>query len=305
MTSPDIPDDLPVVAEQRVHAEGRAWLARLPSLIEAAAARWDLDLGSPFRGGTAAWAAPVRRRTDDLECVLKVTLPHREARFEGDGLALWDGRGTVRLVAQEPEDFALLIERCMPGTDLHRDDAPAEDRLVLAASLLRRLWEQPVPAGAPFETVADVGAEWAVLVRTRMAERRPPIDPGLVEVGAGLLESLPRTATRSVLVHGDFNPTNILRAEREPWLAIDVKPMVGDPAYDPLPLVCQVGEPVADDDLLPRFQLVADVVDEPVDRMLAWSVARTVEAALWHVARNEDPSSSMALARRFADLAGL
>ena len=305
MTDPRIPDDLAVVRSQQDHDEGRSWLAGLPQLLTEATERWDLELGAPFRGGSAAWAAPVVRRGDGLDCVLKITLPHREAAYEGDGLAVWDGHGAVRLVAQHRHSYALLVERCRPGTDLNDDAAPPEDRLVLAATLLRRLWDRAVPEGAPFERVTDVCAEWAGGVRRRMDELRPPIDPGLVDVGAGLLESLPATASRSVLVHGDFNPTNILRAEREPWLAIDAKPMTGDPAYDLWSLVGQVGEPVADDQLGPRYRLVADVVGEPPERLLAWAVARTVESALWDASRGRDPRGEMRLARVLADAAGL
>jgi streptomycin 6-kinase len=35
-----------------------------------------------------------------------------------------------------------------------------------------------------------------------------------------------------VLLHGDFHPGNVLAAQREPWLFIDPKPLVGEPAYD-------------------------------------------------------------------------
>ena len=30
----------------------------------------------------------------------------------------------------------------------------------------------------------------------------------------------------------DLHAGNVVRAEREPWLVIDPKPFVGDPAYD-------------------------------------------------------------------------
>jgi streptomycin 6-kinase len=205
----------------------------------------------------------------------------------------------------DDDDYALLIEECRPGTTLLDDPAPAEDRLVTAAGVLHRLWSAPVPDDAPFERVADVCAEWAQLLRRRMEELSPPIDPGLVAAGAALLESLPASATRSVVVHGDYNPTNLLRAEREPWLAIDAKPMVGDPGYDPLSLVLQVGDPIAEGLVVPRYALVADVLGEPVDRLLAWSVARLVESALWHASRGEDPAATMADARVLADAAGL
>src|SRR5207248_2623159 len=123
-------------------------------------------------------------------------------------------------------------ERCSPGTSLGQAALTAEDALSAAADVLRRLW-RPAPVGSPFERVGDVTPDWAGLVRARMGRHRPALDPGLVALGADLLESLPRSATDEVVVHGDFNPTNLLAAERQPWLAIDAKPMVGDPGYDP------------------------------------------------------------------------
>ena len=35
-----------------------------------------------------------------------------------------------------------------------------------------------------------------------------------------------------VLLHGDLHHDNILSAERAPWLAIDPKGLVGEPAYE-------------------------------------------------------------------------
>jgi streptomycin 6-kinase len=35
-----------------------------------------------------------------------------------------------------------------------------------------------------------------------------------------------------VLLATDLHAGNVLRSEREPWLVIDPKPFVGDPAYD-------------------------------------------------------------------------
>ena len=68
-------------------------------------------------------------------------------------------------------------------------------------------------------------------------------DPGILSLGIDLLHLLPRSADRHVVVHGDFNPGNVLAARRAPFLAIDPKPMVGDPAYDPWSLVAQLDWP--------------------------------------------------------------
>ncbi|MDQ3106192.1 MAG: aminoglycoside phosphotransferase family protein [Actinomycetota bacterium] len=310
MSDPRIPPDLPVVMEQGSRPAGKAWLPTLPGLLDAAVARWELKLGEPFCAGSAAWVAPAVRGSDGLEGVLKITMPHREAVYEGDGLRHWNGEGAVRVYEQHRGDYALFIERCHPGTALRDDPSTPEERLEVASELLARLWAQPVPEGSPFETVDDVCREWADLVRQRMATIRPDLDPGLVETGAALLETLPGSASRRVLVHGDFNPTNVLRSERETWLAIDAKPMIGDPGYDVLPLATQIDPSVAtpDADHLRRtFGLVSAVVREPDARLFAWAMARMVESALWHasLAELDGARSNMAWARVLADLAGV
>nr|WP_071928417.1 aminoglycoside phosphotransferase family protein [Nocardia mangyaensis] len=39
------------------------------------------------------------------------------------------------------------------------------------------------------------------------------------------------------LVHGDLHDANVLAGDREPWLAIDPKGYVGDPAYDTITVI--------------------------------------------------------------------
>ena len=55
---------------------------------------------------------------------------------------------------------------------------------------------------------------------------------GLVRKGLRMFKELPYTATTDVSLATDLHAGNVLRSEREPWLVIDPKPFVGDPAYD-------------------------------------------------------------------------
>jgi streptomycin 6-kinase len=281
---------------------GEAWLATLPVLIADCEARWDLRAAEPFTGGGASWTAPVTR-ADGSEAVLKVSWPHREAREEATALRAWDGDGAVHLYAEDREHFALLLERCRPGTKLVDAALPLGDALRIAAGILSRLWRAPDDASR-YEHIGVVTAEWATQVRERMLRYRPPFDSGLVELGAALLESLPANAGRDVVVHGDFNPANILAATREPWLAIDAKPMVGDPAYDAAPLVLQV-DPTDDPSVLrDRFEQFGALVGEDPQRLLAWAAARGVESALWETS-NERPENGRREMEEVAVLARL
>ncbi|MFT2018200.1 aminoglycoside phosphotransferase family protein [Streptomyces sp. 796.1] len=305
-----VPATLPVVAEMSKTASGRAWLAGLPALIAEFQDRWELRLGPPIHGGSCSWVAPVTLPGGG-PAVLKLTWPHREAAGEAQGLRTWGGAGAVRLLAADAERYALLVERCEPGTELgEAGDLAPDARLTAAADLLNDLWSAPPPTSG-LERLASVTREWATLVEQRMARLDPGYDPGLVAIGVDLLRTLPGSAGREVVVHGDFNPGNVLASGRRPWLAIDPKPMVGDPGYDPWPLLTQLDEPfeyAAPAPLLAhRYALVGDAVGEDPQRLLAWSVARTVESALWFAAMGEieDGAEEMAQATVLAGLAGL
>ncbi|MGK5499270.1 aminoglycoside phosphotransferase family protein [Streptomyces sp. URMC 125] len=308
-----VPPGLPVVRTVSRLPGGEAWLDRLPGLVGELGERWGLVLGEPYAGGSCSWVAPARR-ADGSRAVLKVGWPHPEAAGEGEALRLWDGRGAVRVYEHDTERYALLLERCAPGTGLgDADGLPAEERLVIGAGLLRGLWSAPVPPDTGLERMADVTAGWAGTAEERMDRLRPPgFDPVLVALGVRLLRELPATAGREVVVHGDANPGNVLAAEREPWLAIDAKPMVGDPLYDPWPLIEQIdapfGHPVPRPVAAARTALVADALGEDAARLRAWAVARRVESALWTVAEQGDLEGGAAVmdqVRTLADLAGL
>jgi streptomycin 6-kinase len=305
------PSWLPVVKTVSRTEDGRSWLDGLPSLVEELRQRWSVRLGTPFPGGSCSWVAPAVLPDGD-RVVLKVSWPHREAAGEAEALQIWNGHGAVRVYRHDQQNYALLLERCEPGDQLVTvDHLRAEERLRLGADVLNQLWTAPPPSQTGIEHLDQVTAEWADLVQARMDRLRPRLDPGLVTHGARLLRQLPATAAHEVLLHGDFNPGNVLAARRQPWLAIDAKPMIGDPGYDPWPLLEQIDDPFAYPDarrvLTDRFALLASVLDQDARRLQSWAVARRVETALWAVDQGDRRGGSeiMDQARVLADLAGL
>lgn len=313
-----IPPSLPCVAEMGQHESGREWLDRLPRMIEELRERWGLRLEQPFHGGSCSWVAPAWRVAGGAErspAVLKVTWPHWEAAGEAPALRLWDGRGAVRVYQHDPGWYALLLERCEPGTELARSHGiPADERLTHAADVLRELWGAPLPPagtdGPPLKPLGEVTARWAELADERAARRWPAgVDTGMFALGARLLRELPRGADREVVLHGDFNPGNVLAARRRPWLAIDAKPMTGDPAYDLWPLVEQVDDPFATPDpvatLAHRTALVAGELGLDPGRVRAWAVARHLAYLLWCEVEEEDHPDVVQLMRQVRMLADL
>jgi streptomycin 6-kinase len=276
---------VPVVARVGTTPQGRAWLAQLPALVAGLEREWGVSVGHPYLAGSAAWTAPATT-ADGTPAVLKVSWPHREARGEATALRFWDGDGAVGVLRSDDQRYALLLERCQPGVDLSQAGASAEKRLTIAAGVLRRLWSRRPTAELALERLSDVAAQWAELVVERHDRLGQPLDCELVARGAELLRTLPSTATRDVVVHGDFNPGNVLLGRRA-WLAIDPKPILGDPAYDPWPLLIQLDAPFEQPDpvrfLAMRYGRFGDLVGEPPQRLVQWSIARTVESALWQL----------------------
>jgi streptomycin 6-kinase len=205
-------------------ADGTRWLADLPQHIAELAQEWGLHLGPVFdHNGAVSWVAPVEL-SDGSEAVLKITFPHDEPRYEAQALRSLDGRGAVRVLRASDDGFSLLLERCRPGTALW--SVGEAERTALACRLLPRLWREPA-AGAPFLPLADYVAPWWEGIPRGAAYAGDAVAAAVAQ-GRTLAAHQPRC----VLLHGDFHPGNVLAAQREPWLVIDPKPLVGDPAYD-------------------------------------------------------------------------
>ena len=204
-----------------------AWLDHLPEMVTEVVSAWDLTPGSAIDGeeGTCSWLTRVTR-ADGTPAVLKLGMPHMEGEHEIAGLRFWNGDGTVRLLEADERRGAMLLELCQPGSPLR--ERPPEEQDEVIAGLLHRLWRMPA-APHPFRPLATMTAFW-IQETLNSADRWT--DAGLVRQGLDLLEELPGTAPSQTLLVTDLHAGNVLRAEREPWLVIDPKPFIGDPAYD-------------------------------------------------------------------------
>jgi streptomycin 6-kinase len=143
-----------------------------------------------------------------------------------------------------------------------------EQDLVIAA-LLRRLWRSP-SAPHTFRPLSALVEYWRE--ETLAAIERWP-DGGLVREGLRLFAELARTAPREVLLATDLHAGNILRSKREPWLVIDPKPFVGDPAYDATQHLLNCGVRLRSD---PAGTIcrIADLLEVDRRRVRLWMFAR-------------------------------
>jgi streptomycin 6-kinase len=216
--------ELPTSLREQWSSEAE-WLGGLPEQVAELASVWGLALEEPIE-------TPHSLVVPAGEVVLKVNAPsHFEADHEADALEWWDGRGAVRLVAREDRHRALLLERCRPGVRLRDSGA---DELSVVGELLPRLRTEAA-APHPFRLAADESRRWAeeVPARYRLAGR--PFERSLVELAVEVFRTA--DASAKALVNQDLHGGNVLAAEREPWLVIDPKPLVGELELDAVGLL--------------------------------------------------------------------
>lgn len=263
-------------------ARGPGWtefLDRLPVMVRELLDEWQLTADGAPTHGECALVLPVRT-AGGRPAVLKVSWPHWEAELEHVALQRWHGVGAVELLRADPHRYALLLERLHPE-DL--GDLWDVEACEVVGGLYGRLH---VPAPPQLTTLSSCVARWSDGLAT--LPREAPIPRRLVEQAVSLGRAFATdAATDGRLLHTDLHYANVLAADREPWLAIDPKPLSGDPHYEVAPMLWnRWGELLTAsrsvrDGVRLRFHALVDVAGLDEDRARDWVVFRMVVNAMW------------------------
>ena len=102
-----------------------------------------------------------------------------------------------------------------------------------------------------------------------------------------LYDELIASSSAPVLLHADLHHWNILAAEREPWLALDPKGVVGEPAYE---VGALLRNPIPDiatflmrRDPGRRIDQLAELLGFDRQRLIGWGIAQVVLSATWDI----------------------
>lgn len=278
-----IPDDFRAIMIALHEDEGIDWLERLPAILTKCEQRWHITLQAPFDNLSFNYVAPAVF-ADGTMAVIKACSPTNEFACQSEALRLFDGRGMVRLLASDEQHKVMLLESLQPGTmvgTLEDDEATTS----IAASVMRQFW-RPVPQKHPFPSVADWGRGFTRL--RQHYQGHGPFPPRLLAEAETLFAELNASMATPMLLHGDLHHDNILAAQREPWLAIDPKGLIGEPAYEtgawlrnPLPQLLHM--PYPQRILARRIDQFAEELELDRARIRNWAVAQAVLSVWWGV----------------------
>ena len=260
---------------------GADWAQRVPELVAECCDEWDLRLGEAYAAGAGGHTTRAEL-ADGTPVVLKVALPHRESEHEADALELWNGDGAVRLLARDDDRFALLLERARPGTPLY--EVGRDAALDVLIDLLPRLWK---PVGAPFRPLAEEAAWWVDYLPGEWEEAGRPFERTLLDAALDALRGLAPTQGEQVLVHQDLHAQNVLRAEREPWLVIDPKPLAGEREFGIAALVRGQELGHSRRDVLHRLDRLSADLGLDRERARGWALGQTIAWGVGHAEHAE------------------
>jgi streptomycin 6-kinase len=260
-------------------AKGAEWLEDLPVLIKKIAENWSLVVEEFFPNLSFHFVAPCLC-ADGTKAVLKVGFnePDSIVFSEAKMLELLQGNGAVKLLRFDKNRCALLLERLMPGEDLtalcRKND---EQATAIAIDVMRKM------SLAPFKTneFPDL-KKWTASFR--QAENTD-FSQSHFQKAQRIFDEL-TGASEARLLHGDLHHQNILSAERESYLAIDPKGIIGDIGFEIAvflnnPRSWILTNPNRQEILDKRIrQFASDFEIEPLE-LRKWAYAEAVLSAWW------------------------
>ncbi|GIF49631.1 streptomycin 6-kinase [Asanoa ferruginea] len=281
----------PALVEAQVRFRGdagRAWVDGVASTAAEFLDRWRLRRDGAPRSGMAGLILPVITE-DGTPAALK--LQDTDWEHPGEGLALrtWGGDGAARLLREDPPTWTLLIERLDPDRDLR--SVPDESAVQIIAALLNRLHAHTAPPGIP--RLADTAARMIADTPAAAALLADPAEGRLIRRWADILADVAGEAGDRLL-HWDLHYENVLAGGREPWLAIDPKPLAGDPGFEICPALWNRWDDAAPEQTIRRrFDVMVEALGLDRQRAVAWTVGRTLQNSIWSVEDGDralDPS---------------
>ncbi|WP_329381478.1 aminoglycoside phosphotransferase family protein [Streptomyces sp. NBC_01351] len=244
--------------------------------------RWGLRRTGPGMRGMTALVLPVER-ADGSAAVLKLLEPDEETAGEPVALRAWGGEGCVRLLEYDAATGTILLERLDERRHLSvlaREDARAA--VAVVGGLLARLTAPAAPAG--LRGLGGIAAGMLESVPEALEQLADEEERRLLRDCAGALAEV-AGEPGDRLLHWDLHYDNVLAGGREPWLAIDPKPLSGDPGFELLPAMVNNFRV---EEVRWRFEALAEAVGADRERARCWTLGRVLQNCLWDVEEGEE-----------------
>ncbi|MCC7007684.1 MAG: phosphotransferase [Acidobacteria bacterium] len=218
-------------------------------------------------------------RRDEQPVVPKVVKGPGDEWLSGRVVDAFASRGVVQ--ALEHIDGAVLLERLLPGKPLANGTIPDAEATAIIGDVIDRMSPGPPPSTVPTVELWGKGFE------RHLRNGTPAIPRSLVEAAHRPYMEMCASQQATRLLHGDLHHQHVLLDAERGWLAIDPKGVVGELAYEvgaSLRNPCEQPELFATPArILERVDCFERVLRLDRRRILAWTFAQAVLAAIWEL----------------------
>lgn len=271
-------------------AKAEQWFSELPNLLERFQQLWDIRLLNPVPNLSYNLVYFAENNADQSKVIFKAGVPNPDLENEIRALHYFAGHGCSELLKYDMAAGVMLLEQAIPGGMLDTLTLQGLDdqAVYICADVIDQLHAPAIvtPDLRKLPKLSDRLLEYKQVrdVLAANPSRYQAFDLNAFNKAEQLFSELSATTTESVVLHGDLHHYNILSARREPWLAIDPKGIIGDPAFElaafminPLPQIASMAN--LKDLLARRIRLFHEVLGYSEQRIRDWCVAHAFLAA--------------------------
>lgn len=149
---------------------------------------------------------------------------------ELEALKFYNGEGAIKILQEDRENGAILLEKAEPGLRL-REIIDERKQISTASNVLKDLHK---PISADYSFRFPTIAEWAKVFERHKKTYSQGVDPvpsWMFEKAKEIFKQYLNEKIEQVLLHGDLHSDNILSSERG-WLTIDPKGIIGEREFE-------------------------------------------------------------------------
>lgn len=287
------PLDVPELVRQRAMSNGgagRQWLHDLPVVVAALAERWNLEIGTSFKGGTAAFVVSATDQSGRA-CVLKVAMPlegEADDAFERSVIVhqLAGSHRCAELLASDESTQAMVLERLGPNLDDLGMEVP---RLLETIAYTMRSFWRPVAEDCGLPTGAEKATWLTDFITTSWDELGRPCPHEVIEQAVAYCDERATAfdPPQAVLVHGDAHGWNTLEAGQNRFKFVDPEGLRSERAHDLSVPMREYNHPLLDGNtprlVRERAELLASLCDVDPEPVWQWGFIERVSTGLANV----------------------
>jgi len=265
--------------------DGLAWLDDLKNIIANTEKTYNLSNIKVLPNLSFNYTTTARQNNEQ-NIIVKFCLPGDEADNEIDALNAMSSDGIVQLIDYDKKQGVLLLEECLPGNTLASvDDEHKATRII--ANIIKKI-QKPKADDHCFPSTHD----WFKRLESKV-ELPSGFQSSHLDKAKNIAMALHQNMGEPVLLHGDLHHFNILSAQRQPWLAIDPKGVIGPPEYEcgaflrnPIPEIAS--KPDLKPILASRVDVFAEMLGYDRQVIISWGYAQAILASVWCIDMKSD-----------------